>query len=252
MKALNSQIEDELLDNGANLIGFADVSTLPVQVTGNLPRAVSIAVALNPEIVRDISKGPTKEYFAEYERVNLLLAELCERTVRILTKAGKRAEAMQTTTGHFDPAKLSVLLQLDPVTLSVRLQHKTIATRAGLGWIGKSALLITKKFGAAIRLGTVLTDAEFEVGEPVNDSLCGVCKNCVEACPAEAITGQNWELGLEREAIYDAFACCDTAQKLSKRFLLMPNLVICGICINVCPWTQKYIQRELKDKEERT
>ena len=234
MKTLNSQIEDGLFCNSASLIGFADVSALHVQITGNFPRAVSIAVALNPAIVRDISKGPTKEYYAEYERVNNLLAELCERAVKILTMTGNRAEAVKITTGHFDLSTLSVLLQ-----------HKTIATRAGLGWVGKSALLITKKYGAAIRLGTVLTDAKFEVGEPINDSQCGVCISCVEACPAKAITGRNWEMGLERGAIYDAFACCDTAQKLSKRFSLLPNLVICGICINVCPWTQKYISREL-------
>jgi len=233
---LNSQIEDELLDNGASLIGFADVSTLSVQVTMNLPRAVSIAVALNPEIIRDISKGPTREYFAEYERANLLLAELCGRVVKILTKENNRAEAVKATTGHFDPA-----------TLSVRLQHKTIATRAGLGWIGKSALLITKKYGAAVRLGTVLTDAEFEVGEPENDSQCGECKKCVEACPAKAIIGQNWESGVTRKSIYNAFACRRTAKKLAQQMEIPAT--ICGICINVCPWTQQYVQCVIKGGE---
>jgi epoxyqueuosine reductase QueG len=231
VKILNSQIEDELLDNGASLIGFADVSILPVQVAGNLPMAVSIAVALNPEIIRDISKGPTKEYFAEYERVNLLLAELCGRAAKIITKAGKQAEAAEATTEQFDTTKLST-----------RIQHKTIATLSGLGWIGKSALLITKKYGAAVRLGTVLTDAEFEVGEPVNDSQCGECKKCVEACPAKAIIGQNWESGVERESIYNAFACRKTAGKLAKQQGIPAT--ICGICINVCPWTQKYISHE--------
>jgi epoxyqueuosine reductase QueG len=234
MKTLNSQIKDGLIGNGASLVSFADLKDLPVEVTNGLPRAVSIAVTLNPAVVRGISNGPTKEYFAEYERVNNLLGELCERVVKIITKAGKRAEAITTTTEHYDTSSMSVLLQ-----------HKTIATRAGLGWIGKSALLITKKYGAAIRLGSVLTNAELETANPVNDSHCGACNNCVEACPAKAITGRNWELGLERGAIYDAFACCDTAQKLSRRFSLLPNLVICGICINVCPWTQKYISSDL-------
>ena len=180
MKSLNLEIEKELLKHGASQIGFADVSELSVQVTGNFLRAVSIAVALNHQIIHDISRGPTKEYFAEYERVNNLLAELCERAVEIITRAGKRAEAVKATTEHFDPS-----------TLSVRLQHKTIATRAGLGWIGKSALLITQKYGPAIRLGTVLTNAGFEIGEPINDSHCGQCRNCMEACPAHAIVGQS-------------------------------------------------------------
>jgi len=41
------------------------------------------------------------------------------------------------------------------------MPQKTIATRAGLGWIGKTALLITPQFGSAIRLNSVLTDMEF-------------------------------------------------------------------------------------------
>ncbi|MBN2591105.1 MAG: epoxyqueuosine reductase [Sedimentisphaerales bacterium] len=229
---LTFEIKQELLSHGASLVGFADVSTLPVQVTGNFPRAISIATALNPQIVHNISKGPTKEYFAEYERVNDLLADLCERAVEIIKRAGKRAEAFKATTKHFDPS-----------TLSVRLQHKTIATQAGLGWIGKSALLITKQYGPAIRLGTVLTNAELEIGKPIKNSQCGQCRNCMDACPANAIAGKNWESGAARESIYNAFTCRETAKELSKRQGI--TATICGICINACPWTQKYISNKL-------
>jgi epoxyqueuosine reductase QueG len=191
-------------------------------------------VALDPAIVREISEGPTKEYFAEYERVNTLLAELCERVVRILAKMDKRAKAIETTTAHFDER-----------TLSVPLQHKTIATQAGIGWIGKSALLITKEYGAAVRLGSVLTDAEFKTGKPVETSLCGDCHSCVDRCPAGAIVGYNWSVDTPRESIYNAFACRDTAKKLARQQGI--DATICGICINVCPWTQKYLSHELSD-----
>jgi epoxyqueuosine reductase QueG len=232
MKTINSQIEHELLGKGANLIGFADMSSLPDQFTGGFLRAVSIAAALRPAVIQRISKGPTKEYFAEYERVNGLLAELCERAFKNLTKTGNRAEAVKTTTEHFDSA-----------TLSTPIQHKTVATRAGLGWIGKSALLITREYGPAVRLATVLTDAELETGKPINESHCGDCRKCLEACPAGAMTGRNWEPGTARESIYDAFKCRQTAGKLAKQQGI--EATICGICINVCPWTQKYISCEL-------
>ena len=55
MDAMNLEIEHELLTHGASLVGFADVTKLPGKVTGGLPRSVSIAVALNPAIVRAIS-----------------------------------------------------------------------------------------------------------------------------------------------------------------------------------------------------
>lgn len=149
-----------------------------------------------------------------------------------MTTCGKKAKAVEATTDNFDSQ-----------TLSMPVQHKTIATRAGLGWIGKSALLITEEYGPAVRLGSVLTDAEFETGEPVDTSRCGDCHRCVNCCPSGAIVGSNWSVGAPRESIYNAFACRDMASKLSGEQGIAST--ICGICINACPWTQKYISREL-------
>ena len=226
-----------LLANGACLVGFADVRNVPA-MAGGLPRAVSIAAALDPVVIRGISDGPTREYFAEYKRVNDLLAGLCERAAEILTKLGKQARAVEPTTAHFDER-----------TLSMPVQHKTIATRAGLGWIGKSALLITKQYGPAVRLSSVLTNAEFTTGDPVDASGCGDCHCCVDRCPAGAIVGSHWTAGMPRESLCDVFACCDTARSLAGRQGI--DATICGICINACPWTQKYFARELSGKKVR-
>jgi epoxyqueuosine reductase len=222
--------ESTLREKGAHLVGFANVSMLPSRVTGELPRAVSIGVALDPNVVREISSGPTRRYYAEYKRVNDLLASLCEWAAGILIQAGYQAEAVRATTDKFDP-----------VNLSTRTQHKSIATRAGLGWIGKSALLITKEYGPAVRFGSVLTDAEFKTAEPVDESHCGDCHQCVDLCPAKAIKGHNWCVGDPREAMYNAFACRDMAKRLSGEQGIVST--ICGICINACPWTQKYLSR---------
>ncbi|MCP4707267.1 MAG: epoxyqueuosine reductase, partial [Planctomycetes bacterium] len=162
---------------------------------------------------------------------------LCNETAGIIEQHGHKAIAFEPT-----------IDVLDRTTLRANFSHKTAATRAGLGWIGKSALLITKKYGAAVRLGTVLTDAELETGEPIDQSQCGECRGCQEHCPAGAILGKNWEAGMAREAFYDAFTCCEKAVQLCKRQNL--EATICGICINVCPWTQKYLKRSLKNSYE--
>lgn len=214
------------------MVGFADVSGLPETTTGGLPRAIAIGVPLDPTIVREIEHGPTPRYFAEYNRINALLAELADCAAGILTATGRRADPVKTTSEHFNP-----------VTLSMPVQHKTIATRAGLGWIGKSALLITKPFGPAVRLGSVLTDAELDTGTPVDESHCGTCRQCVDRCPAQAMVGANWQLGQSREVIYDAPSCRMTAKRLSSTAGF--EATICGICINACPWTQRYLVREL-------
>lgn len=66
---------------------------------------------------------------------------------------------------------------------------KTLATISGLGWIGRCGLLVTKKYGNALRLGAILTDATFEYGKPMVKSLCGKCMECCTICPAQTITG---------------------------------------------------------------
>jgi epoxyqueuosine reductase QueG/predicted GNAT family acetyltransferase len=232
MASLNTQIKAKLIKEGASLVGFADASKLPTDLRCSMKFAISMAVALDASIINEISEGPTKRYYQEYKRINELLSRLCRSTANELQRRGNSAVATEPT-----------VEELDYETLATELPHKTIATRAGLGWVGKSALLVTEEYGPAVRLATVLTDAEFDVGKPVNNSHCGDCKRCVECCPGKAILGKNWEAGAERQTIYDAFACCDTAKRLSKKIGIRST--ICGICINVCPWTQKYISREL-------
>ncbi|MHC4727269.1 MAG: 4Fe-4S double cluster binding domain-containing protein [Planctomycetota bacterium] len=238
MNHLSTKLRESLLEKGACLVGYADVSDLSYEVLSGLTNAVSIAVALNPSIIIEISKGPTKRYYQEYNRANSLLTDLCGHAVDILITEGHKAVSLEPTTKVVDLNKIDA-----------NLPHKTVATKAGLGWIGKSALLITKKYGAAIRLATVLTDAELDVAAPVEQSMCGDCHACADHCPAKAIKGNNWLLGCPRDSIYNAFACCETAINLSQRAGIQSTIgriVICGICINVCPWTQKYISHEQK------
>jgi epoxyqueuosine reductase len=239
MRSLSSQVEQKLRNDGASLVGFADLSGLPMKLTGGLPRAISIGVRLDRAIVREIENGPTPRYFAEYNRINALLAQLSARAAGILVDAGHRANPVKATTDQFNP-----------VTLSMPVQHKTIATRAGLGWIGKSALLITKEYGPAVRLGSVLTDADLQTGSPMNESHCGNCRQCVDRCPARAIAGGHWQLGAPRESIYDAPTCRATAIKLANQAGFQAT--ICGICIHACPWTQRYFASEHPEPASRS
>lgn len=238
MRTLNSQIESQLMDAGASLVGFADLSGLPGAVRGDMRSGISIAAALDVSIIKEISEGPTQRYYHEYTRVNEFLVRLCARTVEHLTSCGYSATATNPTIRIEGPAMR---------TLATPLPHKTVATRAGLGWIGKSALLITREYGPAIRLGTVLTDAPLETGYPVDNSYCGHCTDCVDRCPARAITGENWQKGSERQSIYDAHACCAMAKSLAGQKDI--PVTICGICINACPFTQKYVLREMPDSQ---
>jgi epoxyqueuosine reductase len=230
MPTLNQRLTSFLKSRGANLVGFANLQEIDSKDRDGFPHGISIAVSLNPQIMSEVREGPTAAYYQEYKRLNEILDNLGQLTVRWLMDKGYKAQARPAT------------FEEDRSTLTAKLPHKTVATRAGMGWIGKCALLVTKRFGSAIRLTSVLTDAPIITGRPVNESLCGQCTCCIDACPARAHTGAIWRAGIPREALYDAYKCREKAQEYEKaREGIHAN--ICGICIVACPWTQKYLER---------
>jgi epoxyqueuosine reductase len=230
MKTLNDELKKFLLSSGASLVGFADLQEIDSEAHDGFPFGLSIAIALNPQVMAEIKVGPTKRYNAEYDNLNTLLDGLSLSAAKFLLGKGYDAKARLAT------------VEEDEATLKAKLPHKTVATRAGLGWIGKSNLLITEKYGSAVRLVTVLTDAPLSTGKPVNSSRCEDCTDCVDACPAQAITGAHWQPGLPRESIVDVFACRTKARELTAK-LAGERKSICGLCIVACPWTQKYLAR---------
>jgi len=228
------QLGQLLTVRGAAIVACADLSPLPADVRGGLPRGVSIGVPLTPEIIAEIGKGPTVEYAGEYDRVNALLNELCEACAEFLIEAGHQAIPIKATVSNDE---------LDLETLSTRLPHKTVARLAGVGWIGKCALLITREFGSAVRYSTVLTDAPLPTGIPAEVSECGHCNVCVTICPADAPSGLTWQPGMAREEFFNAHACCQAAADQSKDIGF--DGTICGRCIAACPHTREYLRRSL-------
>ncbi|HOK43635.1 MAG TPA: 4Fe-4S double cluster binding domain-containing protein [Thermoclostridium caenicola] len=228
MNHLSSGLRSNLLERGASLVGFADLKDFPAKDRIDFAYGVSIAVAIRPDIIRGIENGPTLAYYEEYVRLNEQLNSLAEYTADYLKGHGFEA-IPQTTTRVVQ----------DRNALRTPLPHKTVATRAGLGWIGKCALLVTKSFGSALRFTSVLTNAPLPAGIPVNASSCGTCTRCREACPGKAVKGINWSPELEREEYYDAHSCEKAARELMLRLGI--DYTICGKCIYVCPWTQRYL-----------
>jgi len=95
--------------------------------------------------------------------------------------------------------------------------HKMAATRAGLGWIGKTALFISEKYGPRARLATVLTDFPVSVcANPIEESKCTDCDLCVRICPAQAANGPAWNINIDRNDFFDPFACLKSARIIAK------------------------------------
>jgi len=196
MNTVNERLKKELMSMGASLVGYADLSDLPEKQTLGYKYGISIAVAIQPQIINSIAQGVTKEYYDEYNRLNNLLDSL-----------GKRAEELIGDMGYSALARTRANVEINYTDHSTILPHKTVATKAGLGWIGKCALLVTEEFGSAVRITSVLTDAPLGAAKPITNSLCGNCDSCVRNCPAEALSGELWYSGKPREEFYDFAAC---------------------------------------------
>ena len=99
---------------------------------------------------------------------------------------------------------------------------------------------MTEPFGSAVRLGTLLTDADLPTAPaPAAEGRCGECTNCVRACPGQAPVGPNWQPGMARQDVLNARACYESIRRNHQRF----GVGVCGMCIAVCPWTNRYLDR---------
>lgn len=227
---------------GASLCGIADmehlrgIETEPTDLLVGFTRAVSLAVRLSDPVLDQITDRPTPLYAQHYQKVNALLDELALRA----------ALALQTAGGRALPLPASQVL--DAERLTSYLSHKAVALAAGLGWQGKSLLLVTPRFGPRVRLVTVLTDLDLTPDAPLKNR-CGACRACAEACPAQAIRGVNTKTHYTSREEALRFDRCRT--KVLDEFAKLPHISggICGVCVAVCPFGHKRASLLRKSKQ---
>jgi epoxyqueuosine reductase len=122
------------------------------------------------------------------------------------------------------------------------------AERAGIGFLGRNGMLISREFGNWLLLGAILTRVELEADEPLRAPvvrggtaarvglLCGKCDRCMVACPTNAIP----EPGL-----VDARRCISYQTIENKGFIprelragIGQHIFGCDLCLEVCPWNR--------------
>jgi epoxyqueuosine reductase QueG len=223
----SAYIKEKLFSHGADIVSIGDLSELPADVRYGLPIGICVAAKYPDIIIRGIADLPTKAYNNWYIKLNERLDELVTLGAEELQKQGYTAIAMtraQVGNGETDD--------------NTALPHKTVATRAGIGWIGKSALLVTEQYGSMIRISSILTDAPLETAEAVSHSKCGDCMICTETCPAGAVSGKEWSPELPRDEFFDPVKCRKKARERAFQGFGGGN-TICGKCIEVCPVTRR-------------
>ena len=227
-EALFDELEELAHDNGVDLFGVADLSGVHDFVLrqggehiAGFPRAISIGIRLLDPIVDELYRheepSAIYSYRGLYNSVNASLDRVTLLIAKKVQDAGFRAYPI--------PASQTI----NDRRLEGAMSHKLAANLAGHGWIGKSCLLITPKYGPRVRLATILTDALLEAGEPMGNG-CGDCRECVDICPSKAFTGVPFDPSEPRDVRFRAHLCRDYTNRRAQQL----GEGICGLCVYAC------------------
>lgn len=226
---IQEELRSMLLANGVADVGFTAVEQQDLDWmekeglgVGKCRYGMSIVVRLSDAIVDEIDGQPTHTYFNHYRTVNAFIDQMLLRSGMLLSNHGYTYITVAS----------SQSINKNGWNYNGRFSHKHLACHCGLGTIGKSSLFLHKKYGPRVRLGTLFTDCPFPQLPQNPVSICGNCTICTNACPANAISGKEWQVGVDRMEIFSPQKCSD---HMKKAYQHIGRGAVCGICMRVCP-----------------
>jgi epoxyqueuosine reductase len=235
---LDTQLRILALSLGADYFGIADLSSAHDFIlaqggdrVARYPIAVVIGIGLQDSLVDLLpDKDPEGAILYRhncYDVVNQMLDQIGVRVANELQRTGHSAFPI--------PASK----RTDDKNICGIFSHKLAAHLAGLGWIGKSCLLITPDHGPRVRWVTILTHAPLHPTGSRMEQRCGDCTACMDICPQNAFTGKIFSEAEPREARFDAAACDGYFRETEKN----KSVAVCGLCLYICPHGGKSVLR---------
>jgi epoxyqueuosine reductase len=224
---------------GVDLFGVADLA--PAHdfildqggpVLAAYPRALALGVALPHAVVDQLPDRADRAVAIGYLHHGYDLIN------QRLDLAASRLASLLQGRGH-DALPVPASRTVDRGRLIAAFSHKLAAHLAGLGWIGKSCLLVTPGHGPRVRWTTVLTDAPLPTGAPMAAG-CGTCDRCVAICPVQAFTGRPFDPLEPRDRRFDAGKCDRYFQEMQAADV---QTAVCGLCLYGCPHGQAASRR---------
>lgn len=119
---------------------------------------------------------------------------------------------------------------------SAPVLERAWAVKSGLGWVGKNGNLISKQNGSYFFIATLIVDIPLQYDDPFAKDYCGTCKQCIDACPTNAILPNKEINGSQCISYYTI----ELKEALSQETNVKTEnwLFGCDICQEVCPWNR--------------
>src|SRR5690606_20911826 len=110
------------------------------------------------------------------------------------------------------------------------------ANKAGIGWVGKNSLTLSKQKGSFFFLSELILDLDLDYDEPIQTAHCSTSTTYLYACPTDAILPDRNVEGSK----FISYFTIELKQEIPKEMSGKFNDWIFGydICQEVCPWNR--------------
>jgi epoxyqueuosine reductase QueG len=223
MQAVKGRITSTATSMGIAKVGFTSMERIATRKevakrSKGMRSAISLLWEIPPEAAYD--RSPIDRYYAKMLEGRALMDHAAREVADLLRSLG------------FDALPVTSEFLSDPQAVVGQVSHRDVAYRAGMGWIGRSTLLVTPEFGPRVRLITVLTEADLHADSMPMASQCGDCRRCVDQCPMKALNVSSSARYPGNRSDSIDHRVCDRHERST---LAMDPPFFCAQCVSVCP-----------------
>jgi len=205
--------------------------TQPEQLHEGTTRVISVRMDYLPPETEQIKilKSPEKAYISRYALGRDYHKLIRKRLAKIAVKIQTFCEENDLPYGE----------NQRPFVDSAPVMERPLASKAGLGWVGKHTLIINPHAGSWFFLGEIFTNIPLPINRVEHEDQCGQCQACIQVCPTDAFP-QPYVLDARRCISY---LTIENKGAIPEEFReVMGNRVFgCDDCQAICPWN-KYAQ----------
>ena len=194
MEKITRREKSLALCSGASVVGVTNTEKLAggppstdlSYVLPNARSAISFAGPLNPYFIEPwFNKKSHEDHFRNNIQTNVIASGISLELANYLNQKGYASVPLNANTAYRADTENGRYDEIPPIS------HRYLAVSCGVGFFGLSGNVLTKTEGAAIILGSVVTEAELIPTEPISaeDNYCDDCKLCKAACASGYIDG---------------------------------------------------------------